>query len=1429
MNNISEKLDYSNSIAIVGMSCKLPNAVSLDEFWQNLHDGVEAISFFTDEELKAEGVSVKELENSYYVKAGSYIDNVEYFDAKFFNFTPREAEITDPQHRLFLECVWTALEHAGYNFDNENRPVGVYAGSSISSYLLFNLICNSSLLSSIDPLQLIIANDKDYLATRVSYKLNLNGPSISVQSACSTSLVAVHLACQGLLSHECDIAIAGGARISVPLKTGYLYQEGSIYSPDGHCRAFDADSQGTIFGSGVGVVILKRMKDALADGDTIHSVILGSAVNNDGSNKIGYTAPSVEGQKRVISEALAIANVAPDTVSYIETHGTGTPLGDPIEISALNQVFRASTKAEEFCAIGSLKSSIGHLESAAGVASLIKTTLMLEHQTLVPSINFQNANPALNLDRSPFYVSKQVSDWPNGTSSRRAGVSSFGIGGTNSHVILEEPPKSSPSGVSRPWQVLMLSAKSHISLERATQNLFNYLKKHSQLNLSDIAYTLQLGRSSFDHRYFVLCQSQNEACATLKNHNLQSTSSYFQIKSPNPPVVFMFPGQGSQYINMGRELYESEPTFRKYLDLCNQLFSQYLNLDLLETIYPNSEQQTEATKHLQGLTTIAQPALFSVEYALAQLWISWGVRPNAAIGHSIGEYVAACLAGVFELKVAIALVAKRSQLMQTLPPGQMLSVSLSEEQVQSLLGRHLSLASVNGGCSCVVSGAPEAISKLQSYLDARSITSKLLHTSHAFHSSATDPILESFTGCFDNIELSPPQMPYISNVTGTWIEANEVTKPSYWVRQLRQTVKFASGICQILQQKDAIILEVGPGTTLSTLTRKILEDPTDRIVVNSLPHPKDKRSSAVSLMFALGQLWLRGVHIDWTEFYINEQRRRLPLPTYRFDRQRYWIDPPIKTQIQPQEDLPSSELSIASEHQIKSENSLDDAQTAGILQQQSSYTATEITVARIWENVLGITTINREDNFFDLGGDSLLATQLLAKLRSQFGIELPQKLFFEAPTVAQLAEAIDALLVSTDKNNKVAGDAHTVKSLESIDLATEVLMNSDIRISEDLAESSQVINRVLLTGATGYLGAFLLLELLVQTSVDIYCLVRSSSIEEGRIRIQNNLKSYDLWQPNFAKRIIPIQGDLAQPRLGLSQIDYKTLATQVDTIYHNGALVNFTYPYAMLKPTNVMATHEVLQLAVTSKLKPINFTSSIAVFESIPYKDNSVISEHYNLDEIHGLYRGYAQSKWVSEKLIQTGNSCGLLSSVYRPGNVAGHSQTGICNSDDFIWRMMKGCIQLGIAPDIETLIDITPVDYVSKALVYLSMQSNNSDQIFHLVNPYPNTWKEITGWIQALGYPLTLIPYDIWQKELVKSISKSPENSLYPLASIFFGTTELSADERQRQLQNPKLDCQITTQALFNSEITFPRVDNKMFERYFSYFIRTGFLSPPP
>lgn len=1428
MNNTSEQSDYSNSVAIVGMSCQLPNATSLDEFWQNLHDGVEGISFFTDEELKAEGISTKDLENSHYVKAGSYIKNAEYFDAKFFNFTPREAEITDPQHRLFLECVWTALEHAGFNFDQENRPVGVYAGSSISSYLLFNLISNSSLLSSIDPLQLIIANDKDYLATRVSYKLNLSGPSISVQSACSTSLVAVHLACQGLLSYECDIAIAGGVRISVPLKTGYAYQEGSIYSPDGHCRAFDADSQGTIFGSGVGVVILKRMKDALADGDTIHSVILGSAVNNDGSNKVGYTAPSVEGQKKVISEALAVANVAPDTVSYIETHGTGTPLGDPIEISALNQVFRDCTKAEEFCAIGSLKSSIGHLESASGVASLIKTTLMLEHQTLVPSINFYNANPALNLSKSPFYVSSELSNWSNGNSLRRAGVSSFGIGGTNSHVVLEESPKFFSSGVSRPWQVLMLSAKSNLSLKRATQNLSSYLEKHPKLNLGDIAYTLQLGRRSFDHRYFILCQSQNEACNTLKNQDLLSSSSCFQIKSSNPPVVFAFPGQGSQYINMGIELYQSEPTFRKHLDLCSQIFSKYLNLDLLEIIYPNSEQKAEATKNLQRLTTITQSALFSVEYALAQLWISWGVKPKAAIGHSIGEYVAACLTGVFELEDAIALVAKRSQLMQTLPPGQMLSVSLSEEQVQPLLGSHLSLASVNGACSCVVSGEPEAISQLQSYLDAKSIASKLLHTSHAFHSSATDSILESFASCFNNIKLSSPQIPFISNVTGTWSEAEEVTKSSYWVRQLRQTVKFASGICQILEQKDAIILEVGPGTTLSTLTRKTIEESKDRLVINSLPHPKDRRSSAASLMFALGQLWVRGVDIDWTEYYVNELRRRIPLPTYPFDRQKYWIDPPAKAQMQPQKSIFSSKLSIASERQLKSKNFPDNANTAEISRQQSSYTATEITVARVWENVLGAASIDGEENFFDLGGDSLLATQLLAKLRSQFGIELPQKLFFEAPTITQLAQAIDLLLDSTTESQKMAEDTHTVESSKSIDLANEVLISSNICISEDLAGASQVINSVLLTGATGYLGAFLLFELLLQTNADIYCLVRSSSIEEGRMRIQDNLESYNLWQPNFAKRIILIQGDLAQPRLGLSQIDYETIATQVDAIYHNGALVNFTSPYAMLKATNVTATREVLQLAATSKLKPISFTSSIAVFESIPYKDNAVISEHYNLDKIHGLYRGYAQSKWVSEKLIQTGNSYGLLGSVYRPGNVAGHSKTGICNSDDFIWRMMKGCIQLGIAPDIETLIDITPVDYVSKALVYLSMQSNNSNQIFHLVNPYPNTWKEITGWIQALGYPLTLIPYDIWQQELIKSISQSSNNSLYPLASIFFGTTKLSEDERRRQLQNSKLDCQITTQALSNSKIAFPRVDYKMFKRYFSYFIRTGFLSPP-
>ena len=893
-----ETQDSLEPIAIIGMTGRFPGANNVDIFWQNLVNGVESITFFTDEELIASGVDPALLNSPNYVKAKGVLENIEMFDPLFFGFTPKEAELMDPQHRLFLECAWEALENAAYNSEAYDGRIGVYAGAGLNVYLVKNLISNRDLTELAGDFQVSIGNDKDYVPTRVSYKLNLTGPSINVNTACSTSLVTVHLACQSLLNYQCDMALAGGVSIYTPQKEGYFYQNGSIASPDGHCRAFDARAQGTVDGNGVGIVVLKRLEDALADGDYIYAVIKGSAINNDGSLKVGYTAPSESGQAAVISEAQAIAGVEPESITYVETHGTGTTLGDPIEIAALTQAFRISTQKKGFCAIGSVKTNIGHLDAAAGVAGLIKTTLALQHKFLPPSLNFEKPLPNIDFANSPFYVNTTPSKWTTDGKPRRAGVSSFGIGGTNAHIILEEAPvvktRDSTSRQSRPWQLLSLSAKTSYALDEMTANLAAHLKQHPDIELADVAYTLAVGRRAFEHRRIVVCQELNEGAIALELVDPQRVFTSFQ-ELKERPVVFMFSGQGSQYVNMGRELYQTEPTFREHIDLCSEILKPYLGFDLQSVLYPQEELASETAQKLKQ-TSITQPALFAIAYSLAQLWMSWGVHPKAMIGHSIGEYVAATLAGVLSLKDALALVASRGQLMQQLPTGAMLAIHLPEKKVQALLNvemhrTSLQIAAINGPSLCVVSGPTGDVEALQKQLAEKGVKCRSLHTSHAFHSEMMDPILEPFTLAIKQVTLNSPQIPYLSNVTGTWITASQATDPNYWAKHLRSCVRFSEGLQQLLKEPEQILLEVGPGRTLSTLATQHSDKTAKQVVLTSLRHPQDRQSDVQFLLTTLSKLWLFGVKVDWFGFYNHQKHLRVPLPTYPFERQRYWIEP----------------------------------------------------------------------------------------------------------------------------------------------------------------------------------------------------------------------------------------------------------------------------------------------------------------------------------------------------------------------------------------------------------------------------------------------------------------------------------------------------------------------------------------------------------
>ncbi len=878
-----------DEIAVIGLAGRWPGARTADELWESLRAGREAIRFLTDEELLAAGVDPALVANPDYVKAKGVLGDVEYFDAGLFGLAPREVELMDPQHRLFLECCWEALERAGYNSGRPLGRVGVFGGESMNTYLITNLLSHLELVASADTLAASLGNDKDPLTSRVSYKLNLKGPSITIQSASSTSLVAVHVACQSLLNRDCDMALAGGVSIHLPEISGYMYHEGGTTSPDGHCRAFDARAKGFVSGHGAGIVVLKRLADAQRDGDHVHAVIKGSACNNDGSLKVSYTAPSVDGQVEVYAAAYENAGVPPETLTYVECHGTATPMGDPIEIAALTQAFRAHTGRRRFCAIGSLKTNIGHLDSAAGVSGLIKTVLALEHRQIPPSLHFERPNPQIDFDNSPFFVNDRLRDWQTDGQPRRAGVTSLGMGGTNAHVILEEAPAPAPSGPSRPLKLVVLSAHTETALESATDRLAGFLESHPLADLADVAYTLQVGRRPMSHRRALLAADPADAARALASRDPERLLST-RLEPGDRPVVFLFTGQGAQYPGMGRGLYEAEPAYRDEVDRCAELLRPHLGLDLRELLFPPAGQEEGAAERLRQ-TAVAQPALFVVEYALATLWMQWGVRPQAMLGHSLGEYVAACLAGVFTLRDALATVAVRGRLMQGLPPGAMLAVPLPEAEVLPLLGGELSLAAVNRPSLCVVAGPAPAVERLRAELAGRGIDGRPLHTSHAFHSAMMDPILKPFGEWVSNLRLSAPRLPYLSNLTGTWVRPEQATDPAYWAEHVRCPVRFEAGMAELLKEPDRVFLEVGPGNTLTTLARQHPARTPRHTVLPSLRHPREAVDDQQLLLGSLARLWLAGGDVDWSGFHARERRRRLPLPTYPFQRQRYWVEP----------------------------------------------------------------------------------------------------------------------------------------------------------------------------------------------------------------------------------------------------------------------------------------------------------------------------------------------------------------------------------------------------------------------------------------------------------------------------------------------------------------------------------------------------------
>ncbi|WP_420466503.1 amino acid adenylation domain-containing protein [Panacagrimonas sp.] len=977
-------------IAIIGMAAQLPDAPDIDRFWNNLLDGKESLHLLSRDELKASGLPEAVWNTPDYVPVTAWMKDSECFDHKFFGYAPREADVIDPQQRVLLECAWAAMEHAGLALDRIDRKVGVYTGVAPNTYFSTGLVTHPE-FRQFGLTHTVLASDKDYSATRVAFKLDLQGPAIGIQTACSSSGTAIHLACQALKAGDCSAAITGGACLPWHYRYGHEYVEDGPLTKDGHISVFDANGSGMALTGGVACVVLKRLDDAITDGDTIHAVIKASALNNDGSGKVAFTAPSVDGQVGVIREALERAGVSAETISYVEAHGTGTRLGDPIEVAALTQAYREHTDKTGFCRIGSAKPNVGHLDAASATVGLVKTALALSHRELPPSLNYRTPNPECAFDSSPFVVNAERRSWTC-NSPLRAGVSSFGFGGTNFHAVLEEAPRRESSPAKRALQVLRLSAKTDDALKQAGANLADWFLRTPQMRLADVAYTLDLGRTRLDKRAFVVAKSGADAAAKLQAGGAISGAT----SHARPSLVFMFPGQGSQHVGMGAQLYASEMVFRSEVDHCAEILKPLLKLDLREVLYPKSGDREQATATLRA-TQLAQPAIFTISYATARLWQSWGFEATQMIGHSVGEFVAATLAGVFELEHALAILAERARLMQSMPAGGMLAVRLPEDEARQYTSAEVAVAGVNSPQLTVLSGPHGALEAVKQTLDAKGVGTTVLHTSHAFHSPMMEPVVAPFTEIVARQPRKAPALPFHSSLTGKPITAAQATDPSYWASQLRNAVRFAPGLLELAETRGRVFLECGPGQNLSTSSRQMLKAQHQAQVVSSLPHAgTENADDAEHLVQALGRLWLAGIEPDTARFYAGEVRMKLGLPTYPFARDRHFIEP-----------LHALAPSATAAQSVASLEAVAVAPLGAPPAATESPEAQAMALAgKIFSDVTGIEVgaAEADKTFLELGFDSLLLTQVTAKLKTAFKVNLRfRQLLEEFPSLRALA------------------------------------------------------------------------------------------------------------------------------------------------------------------------------------------------------------------------------------------------------------------------------------------------------------------------------------------------------------------------------------------------------------------------------------------
>jgi phthiocerol/phenolphthiocerol synthesis type-I polyketide synthase E len=968
-------------VAIIGMAGRFPGAADVDAFWANLRAARESLTPMPE---------LAPPDQPGYVPAYGVLDGAADFDASFFGYSPQSALIIDPQQRVLLEVAHEALDRAGYG--NADRPLtGVFVGGASTRYGE-RLRAHAAGLPFVDDWQISHGNDLDFLSGRLAYKLGLNGPAVSVQTACSTSLVAVHVAIQALLAGDCDLALAGGTTVlATPPRTRYTPD--SVLSPDGHCRAFDASAAGTVNASGAGVVVLRPLADALASGDHIHAVVRGSAVNNDGRGKIGFTAPSVTGQAAAVRTALSVAGVRADEIGYVEAHGTATALGDPVEVAALTRGFRETTDRRNYCRIGSVKTNIGHTDAAAGVAGLMKATLAVEHGVIPASLHFREPNPAINFADSPFRVNAETAPWPaDGGHPRIAAVNSVGIGGTNAHAVVAEPPYQEPSTSRRSHVLLPISAKTASAADAAGGRLAGFLAEHPGVNLADVSWTLRAGRTHHPHRRFTVARRAGGAAALTAGPVRAATAH-----RDGRPVAFLYAGQGGQHVGMASGLYAQEPVFRRHLDEVAELAAAPLGADLRHILFAEGDDQVKASAQLAE-TTVAQPTVFAVQYALTGLLGSWGLTPDVVTGHSLGTYAAACAAGIFTLPDAVRLVVERGRLLGTVPGGAMAAIRLPYADVQGLLTPGLSVGAVNSPGQCTVSGPAELVKRFVAEQTRRGVETRLLRIPNAGHSPLAEPILPGFAEFLRGLPRQEPRIPFISDMTGDWAGPSSITSVDYWTEHLRRPVRFDAVLSALFETPESVLVDMGPGRALSSLARQHPGLDAEQPIAVLTPHPAEEESDVAALLSGVGQIWGAGGRIDIRALHSDERRRRLPLPTYPFERQRI----------------------LAGEYD-------DDARTAPVPAPSPSRPADDARAPRptvleavlgAFGGALGIPDVEPEDNFFDLGGDSLIAVKVAAWAATEFAAAVSGADIIRSGDAGRLARLIEERIAAGEQEQE---------------------------------------------------------------------------------------------------------------------------------------------------------------------------------------------------------------------------------------------------------------------------------------------------------------------------------------------------------------------------------------------------------------------------